>query len=168
MFDKAINDVIACLDDKSPYVVKTAIQVAIKHRIKNAHKKIIHLLKSKDESIRETATVALEFINGENNFNVALTLYNDKNEKIKKLIPHIFFIIANNTNWEKAYDVMKHDNNDKARLTACKLLLKFGTETEKKDINSFLHDKNGHIRNLVKATNTGFISPHSTHETFPT
>ena len=148
MFDKAADVVMACLEDESPYVVKTAIEAAIKHRIERAHEKLIRLLKSKDESIREAATVALEFINEENNFDMALALYNDRNTKIRKIIPHIILAIANDVNWKKAYDMMKCDDNDKARLVACKLLLKFGTKIEKEEIRSFSHDKNGHIRKL--------------------
>ena len=55
LFYKATDYVLACLDDQSDYVVRTAIDVLVKHRVAQAHDGIIRLLKSKDEITRESA-----------------------------------------------------------------------------------------------------------------
>jgi HEAT repeat protein len=146
LLNRAFDDILTCLDDKSPYVVRTAIDTIIKHRIVKSHEKIIQLIKSRDEAIREKAVSALEYIGTESDCDLALSLFNDKNENIRKLIPYIIFAIASKTNWNKAYAIMKHSDMAKARLVACKLLNKFGSETERNEAKLFLQDKDGHIR----------------------
>jgi HEAT repeat protein len=146
MFYRALDYVLACLDDKSPYVVRTAIRIMVKHRAMESHEKIIALLESKDEPTRETAVSALEHINKPSDFDILLSLQNDKNKKIRNLVPYIVLATANETNWSKAYNMMKHSDNEKTRLFACKLLYKFGTKKEKDEAKLFLQDKNGHVR----------------------
>ncbi|MCL1994506.1 MAG: HEAT repeat domain-containing protein [Spirochaetes bacterium] len=151
MFDTATAEkyVFPCLDDSSPYIVRTAIDVLVKHRVAQSHEKIIQLLKSKDEATRECAFFALEHIGKASDFDLILSLYNDKNKRIKNFVPYITLIFADETNWKKAYDLMQRGDHEKARLTACKLLDAFGTETEKGDASHFLHDKSGHVRNYA-------------------
>ena len=146
MFDSAVDHILICLDDKSPYVVRTAIETLVKHRVLKAHEKIIHLSKSKDELTREKAVSALEYIGNPSDFDFILSLYNDRNKRIRNLIPYIVLALANETTWEKAYNLMKHSNSEKARMCACNLLNAFGTKTEKDDAKLFLQDKSGHIR----------------------
>jgi HEAT repeat protein len=146
MFYKALDHVLVCLDDRSPYVVRTAIGIMVKHRVMESHEKIIVLLESKDEPTRETAILALEYISKPSDFDILLSLQNDKNKKIKNLVSYIVLATANETNWSKAYNMMKHSDNGKIRLSACKLLYEFGTKEEKGEAKLFLQDKNGHVR----------------------
>jgi HEAT repeat protein len=146
MFDRALNNVLTCLDDKSAFVVRTAIEVMVKHRVTESHEKIIQLLKSDDESTREKAVSALEYISEPSDFDIILNLQNDRNKNIRNLVPYIVLAAANKINWKKAYNMMKHSDIDKARLAACKLLNTFGTEIEKSDAKIFMQDKNGHVR----------------------
>jgi len=149
MFEKALDCLLSCLDDKSPYVVRTAIEIIVKHRVVKSREKIIRLLKARDEATREMAVAALEYIANPSDFDLVLNLYSDKNKKIRNLAPYIVFATASGINWNKAYNLMKHSDNEKARLISCKLLYKFGTEAEKNDVKLFLQDKDGHIRKLA-------------------
>ena len=150
MFFRAIDDIIMCLDDKSHYVVRAAIEAMKKHRVLKSHEKIIKLLKSKDESTRESAVSALEYISTESDFDLVLNLLNDRNKRIRNTLPNVILVKANKANWSKAYAVMKDSNNSKVRLAACKLLNTFGSKTEKDEAKLFFQDKDGHVRKFSK------------------
>ncbi len=150
MFEKAIDDIEACLNDRSSYVVNAAIRTLVECHVSKSHQKIIELIQGNDETIRETAFFALEHIFEESDFDLALSLYDDNNEKIRKEVPYIVSITANEKNWHKAYFIMKESDNEKARLVACKLLDKFGSDEDKEDFKIFAQDENGHIRKFAK------------------
>lgn len=148
-FDKVLDHLIICLDDKSPYVVRISIEMMVKHHVIKSHEKIILLLQSKDELTREAAVSALEYISKPSDFDVVLKLLSDRNKKVRNRVPYILLATANESNWRKAYNVMKHSENDKSRLYACYLLNAFGTKEERDDAKTFLYDKNGHIRKFA-------------------
>ncbi len=154
-FSDEVDVVISCLDDESPYVVRTAIEVIKSHSIAQAESKIFSLLKSNNELTRESAISSLEYLSKEIEVDFLIELYNDKNEKISKQAVNLILLMCNKTNWQKAYNILKRSDNEKARLIACKLLVKFGSEKEKSELAIFLHDKNGHIR---KYSETAMLS----------
>ncbi len=155
LFENSADDVLKCLNDKSPYVVREAMRVLANHRVTRAHDRIIALVQSQDETTREVAVSCLEFVYCEDDFDLLLKLLSDKNKKVRNLLPTIILNVSNKKNWTRAYSLMKSSEGAKTRFAACQLLSKFGSALDKTDVNIFLHDSDGHIRNYASKIKIG-------------
>jgi len=138
---------IKLLDDESEYVVVETLWTIAIHVIDMPHNKVLGLINSSSEKIRQQAVVTLIGIGNKEDFDLITRVFlNDKSKHVKDKAARFIRECANANNWEKSVSLLKRSTLARHRVWACELIDIYGNDDELEILKEFLSDKDGHVR----------------------
>ncbi len=142
---KLENEVMLFLNNDNEFITITAIRSLASLNCIKAHDKIKSHISNKNDHIKQAAIEALSVIWQAPDFDSLLAL--DKyshSDRIKKTIGFVLAEHADESNWKKFFDHY-HSSKSATNRYWC-LLLACRFSNNRAMVESFLQDKNGHIR----------------------
>lgn len=142
--------VIAALGDSSPYVVRTACQTAATLGLREAHEKVIALLRDTAPYTRIVAVEALRSLWQPADFDAVFNLYlHDLQQDVRKAAAWILLDNVSRENWRILFLHWVSDPLPRHRVWACRLVVRFGEPADIELLEPLTRDRDGHVRKAV-------------------
>ncbi len=143
------DNLIGYLDDNNTFIVTATIRALSKLKSVNSHDKIMSLINRGNVEIKQAAIEGLSNIWQVSDFDFLVEYYNTQdNDTIRKVIGFVLAEHVDKSNWKYFFDIYSKDIISRHREWALIFASEFSDD--KNLIDSFLHDKDGHIRKKAK------------------
>lgn len=136
-------------NDKSEYVVRTALKVIAARKIRAAHSKVTKLLTTKNRTTVEEAVRTLRSIYEEEDLEKLLNIFRaDRTEKkhLRKEVGWTLRQNASQTNWKILFEEWGNDTLHRHRLWACEIARDYGNDNVLPSLRKLEVDQDGLVR----------------------
>jgi HEAT repeat protein len=117
------------LNDPSVYVIRTACEVVGKIKAEHGLPQLKNLLSSTDPETRIAVIRAFPYLWEPGLFDRVLEVFlTDPSDLVKKAAAWVLMGAADETNWERLFDIWKKDQLARHRKWACQLAKRYGNE----------------------------------------
>lgn len=147
----AAPQILACLSDPSPWVVRTACRTIGQLRLAEAHDIVRGLLACSDGTVREMAVFALSSIWQPTDFNLVLELFHtDHSKAVRGEAAECLTANVSEDNWRGLVAIWLRDSLPRHRVWACQCIARFGDAADRQWLLPSLADPDGHVRKAAK------------------
>lgn len=136
-----------CLEDPSPYVVRTACKTVAQLGLDCAHNDLRRLVHANDALTRSAALRALRKLWKQSDFDLVFeVLQGDSSKEARSEAAWTLRENADGDNWERLFELWRTDPLHRHRIWACELANKFGDKNHTATLRIMLEDSDGHVR----------------------
>ena len=146
----AVAEVRRLLADRSPFVVRSAIEAAARLRDEQSHPAVLAFLKDRDALTRHEAVRALDALWHEDDFEGLLaTLSRDPDDDTRK---EAAWILRRHAPADSRVLIERWRSGSlpRERVWACELIAKSGDPNDRPILEALLGDSDGHVRDAAR------------------
>ncbi len=149
---QSASDVVCrLLHDKQGFVVRSAIEAAVRLSLSAAQERILKLAKASDESTRSAALRGLASLWRTTDFTLVFDCYaHDPSEKVRREAAWTLRQNADSDCWQRLFTAWSIDPLSRHRVWACQLAEAFGSKDLLPELESLQRDADGHVRSAAK------------------
>jgi HEAT repeat protein len=135
-----------CLEDPSPYVVRTACQVVADLKLDDAHDSLRKLVHSGAADTRIAALRALKELWKPSDYALVFSVFqSDVSEQVRRQATWTLRSNVDKGNWVPLFEAWRADPLHRHRVWACELAGKFGGNNLSQTLKAMLKDPDGHV-----------------------
>jgi HEAT repeat protein len=140
------------LIDKSPVVLRSAIEAAANIQDQGSHGLIVGALGVGDPATRQTALRALGTLWEPGDFDGVLRIaQTDRDRSTRREASHVLSAHPDRTRWRRLMDLWVESDLPRERVWACELIAKFGGAADRTALKGLLADADGHVRKAAQS-----------------
>lgn len=148
--NQAVPALVACLQDSSEYVVRSACEAVAELRVDEAHEHVVRLVASSIEATRKAALRTLRSIWQEQDFALVFSVFrNDQSETVQNEAAWTMRDVAAETNWGPLFSLWAQDHRPRHRLWACEIAGSYGGPDVIPSLIELSKDTDGHVRRMA-------------------
>jgi HEAT repeat protein len=147
----AAPQILACLSDPSPWVVRNACRTIGHLQLVEAHDRVRELVTCADANVRELAVFALSSVWQTTDFRLVLDLFRtDHSRPVREEAAKCLAANVSEDNWRRLVEIWLHDALPRHRLWACQCIARFGDAADRQWLLPLVADPDGHVRKAAK------------------